>query len=178
MDRRLFHVSDRPDITRFEPRTPPSFDAGVRDDVVWAIEERLLANYLLPRDCPRVTFHAGPATSAEDRARFLAPTGATHVVAIEAAWFERVRAARLWLYELPPATFTCADANAGYSVSRVAVEPLPARPVDDVLAALLACGIELRVLPSLWSLRDAVVGSSLAFSCIRMRNAQPRHPGS
>ena len=60
---RLFHVSERTGIARFEPRPPPSLDAGVSDDVVWAIEARLLANYLLPRDCPRVTFHATAATT-------------------------------------------------------------------------------------------------------------------
>jgi Family of unknown function (DUF6886) len=32
----------------------------------------------------------------------------------------------------------------------------------------------LRVMPSLWQLHDAVVASTLQFSIIRMRNAQPR----
>jgi hypothetical protein len=34
-------------------------------------------------------------------------------------------------------------------------------------------GVELRVLPTLWPLRDAVLESSLQFSMIRMRNATP-----
>ena len=35
-------------------------------------------------------------------------------------------------------------------------------------------GVELRVLPSLWPLRDAVVASSPQLSLIRMRNAAAR----
>jgi hypothetical protein len=46
--------------------------------------------------------------------------------------------------------------------------------IEDLLGELLACDIELRVMPSLWPLCDAVVASSLRFSCIRMRNALPR----
>jgi hypothetical protein len=40
--------------------------------------------------------------------------------------------------------------------------------------AILQRGVELRVLPDLWSLRDAVIASTLEFSIIRWRNASPR----
>ena len=46
--------------------------------------------------------------------------------------------------------------------------------LDDVIAELAKRGVELRTMPSLWPLRDAVVASTLAYSIIRMRNAQPR----
>ena len=111
---RLFHVSDRAGIARFEPRPPPTLDAGVTDEVVWAIEARLLANYLLPRDCPRVTFHATATTTADDVARFFPAGAPRHVVAIEQAWAERVRNAVLKLYDFPTATFTLADVTAAY----------------------------------------------------------------
>lgn len=171
---RLFHVSDRGGIARFEPRPPPSRDAGVADDVVWAISETLLHNYLLPRDCPRVTFYAGPATSLADAERFFVGTTATYVVAIESTWFERVQSARLWLYEMPPEKFTCCDAGAGYFISRESVIPAAVMEISDILAALTARDVELRVMPSLWRLRDAVYASTLAFSLIRMRNARDR----
>jgi hypothetical protein len=45
---------------------------------------------------------------------------------------------------------------------------------DDPIAELLKRGVELRFLPSLWSLRDAVVSSTLQFSLIRMQNASSR----
>src|SRR5687767_3869218 len=101
MRHRLYHVSDRPNIVRFDPKPPPSLDAGVTDDVVWAVSERLLHNYLLPRDCPRVTFYVGPESTTDDIERFFAGTTARHVVAIETAWLERVQMETLWLYELP-----------------------------------------------------------------------------
>lgn len=172
---RLLHVSDRAGIARFEPRPPPSPDAGVRDAVVWAIEARLLGNYLLPRDCPRVTFHATAATTPDDVARFFAAGAPRHVVAIEAAWAERVRDAALCLYELPPATFTLADATAAYWVSREPVVPRCETTLADLPAAIAAGGAELRIVASLWPLRDAVAASTLGYSFIRMRHAQPRH---
>ena len=56
---RLYHVSDRPDIALLEPRAVrPHHPLQDMPPVVWAIGERLLHNYLLPRDCPRVTFYA------------------------------------------------------------------------------------------------------------------------
>ena len=49
--------------------------------------------------------------------------------------------------------------------------------IEDLLAALIARDVELRVMTSLWKLRDAVVASSLQFSIIRWRNARPRETG-
>lgn len=174
MPTRLFHVSERPDIVRFEPRPPPSPDSGVTDDVVWAISEDRLHNYLLPRNCPRVTYYADARTSTEDRTRFFHGSTAANVVAIESAWLGRIRSARLWLYEFPAAGFVLADACAGYHVARLTIWPLAVTEVSDVLAALAARSVELRVLPSLWKLRDAVFASTLAYSFVRMRHAQPR----
>jgi hypothetical protein len=171
---RLFHVSERAGIARFEPRPPPSLDAGVLDDVVWAIEARLLANYLLPRDCPRVTFHATATTTSDDAARFFPAGAPRHVVAIEEAWAERVRAAKLQLYEFPTATFTLADATAAYWVSRAPVVPVRETTIDNLPAAIEARGAELRTVGSLWPLRDSVFASTLGFSFIRMRHAQAR----
>ena len=100
----LYHVSEEAGITRFEPRPAVNLDYPV----VWAVHEDRLRNYLLPRDCPRVTFFAGPETTPQDIERFLGSSPA--VVAIE----------------------------------------------------------------SLWELHDAVVGSTLSYSMIRMRNAGRR----
>ena len=51
----LFHISEESDIARFEPRAS-EYATGL---VVWAIDETRLCNYLLPRECPRVTYYAG-----------------------------------------------------------------------------------------------------------------------
>ena len=52
---RLFHVSDDPQISNFEPRLIKDPNLGPNGKMVFAINERMLPNYLLPRDCPRVT---------------------------------------------------------------------------------------------------------------------------
>lgn len=175
---RLFHVSEQPGIEVFSPRWPPSANAAITTPVVWAVDQARLANYLLPRDCPRVAFHRRPGSTTQDVATFFADDGAaTRVVAIESTWFERARTATLWVYEFEPEPFACIDATAGYFVAPVRVVPASCRRVDRPLAELAASGAVLRVLPSLLALADAVAGSSLAFSCIRMRHAGNGPPG-
>ena len=164
----VYHVSEEPNIEVFEPRRID--DAG--EALVWAIDDAHLRNYLLPRECPRVTFYAGPRTSPADRERFLGSSAA--VVAIEAAWFPRMQSCRLFCYHLPTIEFTSYDETAGYFVSRTAVRPVCVECIGDPVSAILRRRVELRILPNLWSLRDAVVGSTLEFSIIRWRNASSR----
>lgn len=173
----LFHVSHDSGIERFEPRPPPSANVGVTEDTVWAIEGARLMNYFLPRDCPRVTFYPVGTSTEEDIERLMSPGSRKHVVAIETGWLERVLQAEIWIYSLPPETFQCVDAGAGYWVSKVGVIPLSKRKVNNSLLEMVSMGGELRVLPNLWPLCDEVVESSLQFSCIRMRNATPREAG-
>lgn len=116
----LFHVSESAGISRFQPRPSGYTDAPV----VWAIDDERLRNYLLRRDCPWVTFYAGPHTTAADRERFLRATRA--VLAIEERWLERVRRCVLFCYHLPAGTFVLHDRTAGYSISRVPVVPVRA----------------------------------------------------
>lgn len=85
----LFHVSEEANLQRFEPRASEL----TVEPVVWAIDDEHLRNYLLPRDCPRVTYYAGSQTTPNDRERLLGPSAA--VVAIERAWLERVQHCRL-----------------------------------------------------------------------------------
>jgi hypothetical protein len=170
---RLYHVSDQADIDVFEPRASPTPSPTASEPVVWAVDEPHLANYLVPRECPRVAFYATPTTTADDRLRFFGGGSSHHVVAIEAVWFQRAIDAMLWLYEFPTASFACADQTAGYFVSRLSVVATSRRMVTNPLSALANTGAELRVLPSLQALAAAVAESTLAFSCIRMRNAAP-----
>ncbi|HLG58181.1 MAG TPA: hypothetical protein VI485_22740 [Vicinamibacterales bacterium] len=165
----LFHVSEESGIELFEPRAS-EYASGL---VVWAIDGERLRNYLVPRDCPRVTYYAGRETLAADVERHLGSSGA--VVALEEGWLERLRSCRLYCYHLPPETFECIDECAGYFVSRVPVVPARVQVFDDPTVELLKRGVELRFVPNLWPLRDAVVASTLQFSLIRMRNALPRH---
>ena len=164
----LFHVSEEPGIERFEPRA----SGAVAEPVVWAVDGARLRNYLVPRECPRVTFYAGPDTTPADAEKFLGSSPA--VVAVEGDWLGRLRACRLYCYHLPPETFECMDECAGYFVSRDPVAPAHVQVFADLMAELLRRGVELRLLPDLWPLHDAVAASSLRYSLIRMRNARPR----
>lgn len=165
---KLFHLSDDPAIARFEPR--PS--AYTTEPVVWAISDQRIANYLLPRDCPRVCFRAGRESAAEDMERFLGDE--TAVIAIEADWVERVQAGKLHRYTMPTDGFVLQDEGAGYWVSYGDIESLGVELLHDLPGEIAAEGVTLKVLPSLWELHDAVKQSSLVFSMIRMRNAEAR----
>ena len=164
----LFHVSEEAGIERFEAR---NID-GYSEPRVWTVDDDRLRNYLVPRDCPRVTYYAGADTSRVDIERFLGASNA--VMAFEHAWLNRVRSTRLYCYQLPPQSFELADSCAGYFVSRRPVTPLSVRVVDDCLSELGRRGVEVRVLSNLWHLHDAVAKSTLRYSMIRMRNAAPR----
>lgn len=162
----LFHVSEQGGIERFEPRW--SEIAG--REVVWAIDAEHLRNYLVPRDCPRVTYYAGPHTAEADVERFLGKAKA--VVAIENSWFKSLSSCRLFCYHFRPDTFECIDECAGYFVSDQPVVPEAVDVFDDVIAELVKRRVELRLVPSLWPLHDEVISSTLQFSSIRLRNAQ------
>jgi len=166
-DHRLFHISEESSIERFEPRA----SEYVSTPVVWAVDEIRIHNYLLPRDCPRVTFYAGRETTKPDVDRFLGMSPA--VVAIESTWLKRLRDCRLYCYQLPSETFECFDECAGYFLSRSPVMPVQVEVFDDLTAELLNRGVELRFVPNLWFLHEAVAASTLQFSSIRMRNALP-----
>ena len=164
----LFHVSEDPNIDRFQPRRVESF----AEPVVWAIDREHLRNYLLPRDCPRVTYYRIPSSTEEDVATYLG--GSSAVVAIETGWLPRVRVSRLYCYRMPANTFECIDAGAGYFVSRHPVTPDGVETIRDLVSAIADAGATLRTMNDLWPVHDAVAKSSLQFSMIRMRNAKSR----
>jgi hypothetical protein len=168
----VWHVSERADIGVFVPRVPADECREGRDPLVWAIDSPHLPNYLVPRDCPRVAFHVLPDSSAADRRHFLGSQAHFHhVVAIESAWFSAASNATLWVYGFAPEDFSLIDPVAGYFVSRSTVRPIVQHRIEHPLAEIVALGVELRVLGDLRGLAQAVAASSLAFSCIRMRNA-------
>lgn len=151
---RLFHVSDYPGIARFVPQSSQG-----ETPLVWAIDEDHLPNYLFPRQCPRVCC--------------LSSTG-HRIIHIEESWIDRIRQSSIWLYQMPSAEFRLSDPTAGYFVSSNTITPLGCRPINDLVAALMEYKTELVLVPSLWPIFDQVTSTQPVFSCIRMRNAQPR----
>jgi hypothetical protein len=171
-DPELLHFSEEPLIDLFTPQPLAADPAS--EPLVWAIDRKHAPNYYLPRDCPRITFGVGESTSAEDAELFFGHSSAWRIVAIESGWLDRVRATQLYRYYLPPDGFVLKDASAGYYVSAEAVKPLRVEKMHDLLTELIAADVELRLMPSLWKLYDAVAASTLEFSIIRMRNATGR----
>ena len=162
----LWHVSEDPAITRFEPHLRPEHAA--EEPLVWAIDTRHLPLYWFPRDCPRTSFWASTETAEEDVERFLDGDRSRRVHTIEAVWLDRMRAARVFAYRVPEETFEPWDR---FWVSRRPVEPLELVELGDLLALHAGAGIELRISPELLLLWDKVVNSTLDFSGIRLRNA-------
>jgi len=167
---RLFHVSEEANISIFKPRKPLRDDLDKELGLVWALNERCLPNYFTPRDCPRVTYHAAEHTTGEDIDRFFS-SHSRHCVAIEHAWYEKMRKTRLFLYEFDPANFYLQDLCAGYYVSEQVERPISVTAVDNLFDALFDRGVEVRILDRLWPLADAVKESTLYWSLCRMRNA-------
>lgn len=164
----LFHVSENSAITKFKPRPSPYTDKPV----VWAVDEAHLHNYLFPRECPRITFYALPHSTTEDVKSYLGASGA--VAAIEEKWLPAIKACTLTIYHLPAAGFRIQDKGAGYWVCEKNILPQGTNSVTNCLTALAKRQVEIRILAELWTLRDAILESTLQFSFIRMRNAQPR----
>jgi hypothetical protein len=165
----LWHVSEVASIARFAPHV--SATAAEPEPLVWAVDTRHLPFYWFPRQCPRGTFWADSKTDPRDAERLLG--GATRVHAIEEGWLDRMHSAQIYAYRFPDETFEPHPDVGGYWVSRTAVEPLTVEPLGDLVALHEQSGIELRVLPNLWPLWDEVVASTLEFSGMRLRNAQP-----
>ena len=172
----LWHVSEDPTIKRFEPHRAPT--ALTDELLVWAVDTRQLPLFWYPRDCPRCTFWAGPRTTDADVTRFLEGRRDRAVHVVEEAWLDRLRVARVYLYRLSPEAFTQHPEVAGYWVSRATIEPLETVPLDGLVERHVTAGITLRTEASLWPLWDAIVGSTLEFSGICLRNARPRPEGA
>lgn len=170
----LFHISEEGNIQKFIPKPSPSHYDQISGDVVFAITGELLHNYLLPRDCPRVTFYAGANTSPADKERFSGLSDAKYVIAVEQKWLPAIQHSKLYCYEFPADTFSLLDACAGYYVSYQQVNPIAVKLIDNALDELFKRNIELRLLPNLHHLANEVAKSSLNFSIIRLRNAAPK----
>lgn len=177
MSTRLYHISDKPGIKRFDPQPVPSKSAKQEGLMVWGIDWDHLHNYLLPRDCPRVTFFASPSSDPNDVDKLMGGSSAKHVVAVEARWLPEIQKQCLYQYEFDSEGFTCIDEVAGYWISRKSVVPIAETKIDNILTALLEHDVELRIMPFLWKLREVVINSTLGYSIIRMHKAQPPPEG-
>jgi hypothetical protein len=165
----LYHFREEPSITVFHPRTPLARPEV--EPMVWAIDDARAPMYYFPRECPRACFWPGERTTDDDRERWFGGVSARMVIAIESAWLERLRTTTLYRYAMPEATFRPNDVTAGHFVSRESVVPVSIEPVGDLLVALIASDVELRITPRLPELWQRVIASTLDYSGTRLRNA-------
>jgi hypothetical protein len=171
----LYHFSEDATIERFEPRSPLLRPEA--EPMVWAIDEAHSPLYYLPRDCPRVAFWPLTTTLPTDLDRFYSGVTARMVIAIEWGWLARLLTTRLYRYRFSTDTFEPLDlpgsaAFHGVYVSRSIVTPLQVEPLEGLVDRLGASDVELRLCPTLHPLCNALIESSMHFSCIRMRNAK------
>jgi len=164
----LYHYSEDPTITVFEPRAPLAHRDA--EPLVWALDEWHKPMYLTPRDCPRVLFWPLPSTTAGDRERWWTGVADRIVLAIEAAWFERLHTTTLYRYVLPDESFTSLN-DAGMHISRSTVVPLAVEQLGNLIDEIRKAEAELRVCSSLVPLGKAIITTTLHYSLIRMRNA-------
>ena len=166
----LWHFSEDPSIERFVPHVPATNpDQPPR---VWAVDDVHAPLFWFPRDCPRISFWAEDGSPPVA----LGETSAPRVHAIEEAWLERVQRCELWVYRFAVDGFEPWPGADGYWVSTREHAPIDVVPVGDLLERHRERGIELRVLPDLRELRDAVVESGYRFSMCRMANISPAAP--
>jgi hypothetical protein len=167
----VLHVSEDPTITRFAPHVAAT--ARQPEAYVWAVDAARAPDYWFPRQCPRALAWTVSETTSTDRSWL----GSPRVHAIEYGWLSALQSVRLYAYRFAASAFQPFGSHAHAMVATSPVSPLgPPEPVGDLLRLHEEAGIELRVLPNLWAFVDAVSASSLGFSGIRLRNAQPR-PG-
>ena len=140
--------------------------------MVFAVSDEMLHNYLLPRECPRVTYYATEHSLQNDIDEFIGSSKKKYFINIEEGWFERVIQTILYLYELPSESFALLDEGAGYYFSSEALKPIRIKVVSDAIGEIKKRNAEIRTLPSLKQLAERVSNSSLQFSIIRIRNTQ------
>jgi hypothetical protein len=168
----LWHYSEDPSLATFRPHTPATNpDAPPQ---VWAVDTRHAPMFWFPRECPRGCIWPSPGTTREDRERFFGQSATSRVHVMEAGWLDRMRACRLFAYQLPIEPFQADSAVGGYWVTTDTVEAIERVDVGDLLDRHAAAGIELRITPSIWPFWRQVVASTVEFSGSRLSNAAQR----
>jgi uncharacterized protein DUF6886 len=170
----VFHFSEDPTITEFAPRVAPT--ASDPRPLVWAVDGPRSPDYWFPRDCPRAMAWVVDTTTDDDRRYVLGPGAHRRVHAVEYRWLERIAACQVYRYELRADAFRLVEGTTPHAfVSDEVVHPVgPPDPLPPLLELHERARIQLRVMDSLWPWWEAVIGSSLGFSGIRLVKAGRR----
>jgi hypothetical protein len=172
----LLHFSEDPDIAVFRPHVPAS--SPDNPPMVWTVDEEHAPGFWFPRQCPRACCWSIGKPLTATGAMLLGMGANKRMHAIESAWLKRMRACRMYVYRFDAAPFSLYNSDAGYFSTSDVVAPLSVEPVGDLLKLHADANIELRIVPNLWPVIDAIVASGLEFSIIRKANALPRASSS
>jgi hypothetical protein len=167
----LWHLSEDPSLDRFVPQ--PLATRPGEAPLVWAVDTRHAPMFWFPRDCPRGCIWPGSGTSAADRDRFFGQTAAGRIHVMEAGWLDRMRACRLYAYQLPGDAFRPHENVGGYWVSEQTARAQGRVEISDLIGRHARAGIELRLTPSIGPFWQQVIESTVEFSGSRLRNAGP-----
>ncbi len=127
----LWHFSEDPALGRFEPRVLAGSPGA--PPLVWAVDTRHAPMFWFPRDCPRGCIWPVSSTTAEDRERFFGASAVSRIHVTEAGWLDRMRAGRLYAYQLPAAAFRPHEVVGGYWVADQPVDAVGQLVIDDLL---------------------------------------------
>lgn len=169
----LYHFSEESSIKRFSPRPQKAFPH--LKPVVFAIHEEQSVHYYFPRDCPRVIYWKADWSSEEDIQRFFSDSTVNKIIVVENDWLDRIRQTQLYRYTFAEDSFKWFGeaSTAGYYISYDEIEPLKVERVSDLIGQILEKAVELRFTPNLYPLRERIIASTIDYSIIRFRNAQP-----
>lgn len=168
----LLHFSEDPNIAVFRPHVPAS--SPDNPPLVWAVDEEHAPGFWFPRQCPRACCWSVGKPLTEIGRTLIGMGAGTRMHAIESGWLERMRACKMYVYRFDAAPFAIWNKDAGYYSTTQTVVPLSVEPIGDLLTLHADANIELRIVPTLWPIIDAIVASGLEFSIIRKMNALPR----
>jgi hypothetical protein len=170
----LLHFSEDPAIEIFAPHIPATANPEDRKPMVWTVDEDHAPGFWFPRHCPRACCWTKNEPLSDIAKTLLGMGAGNRMHAVETVWLERMRACTMYVYRFDPAPFALYNKDAGYYATTETVRPLCVEPIGDLLTLHAEAGIELRIVPNLWPVIDAILASGLDFSIIRKANALPR----
>ncbi len=160
----VFHYSEDPSLTRFEPHVPlTNPEVG---PAVWAIDEAHAPLYWFPRDCPRVAVWADDAHQRRRLHQLFGGTG-SRLQAAPDSWSDEISSCLLYEYRFDASDFDPWLEAEGQWISRRTVTPLSVVPVGDLLLRQREAGVDLRLVRDLRALRAVALDSGLPFSIVR-----------
>jgi hypothetical protein len=168
----LWHFSEDPSLARFLPHKPVTNPDA--QPLVWAVDTRHAPMFWFPRDCPRGCVWPVSTTTEQDRERFFGQSAAGRIHVTESGWLKRIRACRLYAYQMPAQAFRPHEVG-GYWVTDQQVDAIAQVVIDDLVDMHAGARIELRITPSIWPFWRRIRNSTVEFSGSRLRNAAP-HP--